>query len=88
MPFAGQNQFFDAKTTFYILLGHVMYKITQKITKNHVIKGGLPAFRCLFCSVCDGKSCLSIRKSISSRERRVEHLFAGQNTQHLTGLLF
>ena len=27
-PFAGRNQFFDAKTTFWVLLGHKMYKIT------------------------------------------------------------
>ena len=43
-PFAGQNQFFDAKTTFCVLLSHEMYKIMQK-NKNHVLKGGLPAFR-------------------------------------------
>ena len=41
MPFPGQNHFFEAKTTFYVLLGHKMYRITQKITKNHVLKGGL-----------------------------------------------
>ena len=46
MSFTGRNQIFDAKTTFKVLLGHKMYKIMQKITKNHVIKGGLPAFRC------------------------------------------
>ena len=36
----------NAKTTFCILLGHKMYKIKQKITKNPGFKGGLPAFRC------------------------------------------
>ena len=46
-PFASQNQFFDAKTTFWIFLSHKMYKITQKNNKNHVLKGGLLAFRCL-----------------------------------------
>ena len=29
MPFAGQNQFFDSKTTFCVLLSHKMYKITK-----------------------------------------------------------
>ena len=37
-PLAGQNQFFDAKTTFCVLLSHKMYKITQK-KKNHFLKG-------------------------------------------------
>ena len=37
MPFAGQNQFFDAETTFRILLNHKIYKIMQKITKNPYI---------------------------------------------------
>ena len=46
MPFAGQNQFFDTKTTFCVVLSHKMYKIMQKINKNHVLKGGLPVFRC------------------------------------------
>ena len=36
-PFAGWNQFFDAKTTFCMLLSHKMYKITQKHNKNHSI---------------------------------------------------
>ena len=44
LPFAGQNQIFNAETTFCVLLSHKMYKIMQKITKNHVLKGGLPAF--------------------------------------------
>ena len=38
-PFAGQNHFFDAKTTFCVLLSHTMYKIVQKITKNPGFKG-------------------------------------------------
>ena len=29
MPFAGRNQFFDAKTTFWVLLSHKMYKTMQ-----------------------------------------------------------
>ena len=29
-PFAGWNQFFDAKTTFCVLISHKLYKITQK----------------------------------------------------------
>ena len=33
------------------------------------------------CSVSDGKSCFSVRKSISTSKRRVEHPFAGRNTQ-------
>ena len=36
----------------------------------------------LFCSVSDGKNCCSVRKSISTSEWHVEHLLAGQNTQH------
>ena len=39
---------------------------------------------CLFHSVSDGKSCFSIRKSISTSEWRAEHPFAGRNTQQLT----
>ena len=39
-PLANQNQFFDTKITFCILLSHK--KIMQKITKYHVLKGGLP----------------------------------------------
>ena len=39
MPFDGRNQFFDAKTTFCILLSHKMYEIAQKITKNPGFKG-------------------------------------------------
>ena len=51
MPFAGQNQFFDAKTTFWMLLNHKIYKITQKITKI-ILKGvykhlGVSVKRCL-----------------------------------------
>ena len=38
-PFAGQNQCFNAKTTFYALLDDKMYKITQKITKNPSFEG-------------------------------------------------
>ena len=38
MLFPGQNQFFYAKTTFYVLLSHKMYKIMQKNNKNHVLK--------------------------------------------------
>ena len=38
-PFTSLNQFFDAKTTFCVLLSHKMYKITQKITKNLGCKG-------------------------------------------------
>ena len=34
MLFAGQNQIFNAETTFWVLLIHKMYKIMQKITKN------------------------------------------------------
>ena len=36
----------------------------------------------LFCYITDGKSCFSIRKSISTSERRAVHPFAGGNTQH------
>ena len=37
----------------------------------------------LICSVSDGKSCFSVRKSILTSKRRAEHPFAGQNTQHM-----
>ena len=33
-PFAGQNHFLDAKTTFYIFFSHTMYKKCKKITKK------------------------------------------------------
>ena len=33
----------------------------------------------LFCSVSDGKSCFSVRKSISTSKRHAEHPFAGRN---------
>ena len=33
-PFAGQNQFFDTKTTFYVRFSHKKYKMTQHITQN------------------------------------------------------
>ena len=42
---------------------------------------GFPLIFCLFCSVSDGKSCFSIRKSILTSKRRAEHPFAGRNTQ-------
>ena len=67
MPFAGRNQFFDAKTTFCVLFSNKMYKIMQKNNKNHVLKGvyqRLGVTLNLFCSVSDGKSCFSVRKSI------------------------
>ena len=38
----------------------------------------------LFCSVRDGKSCVSIRKSTLTSKRHAEHPFTGQNTQHIT----
>ena len=51
MPFAPHaicsfKSILNAKTTFCILFSQQIYKIAQKITKNHVLKGGLPAFRC------------------------------------------
>ena len=36
---AGQNQFFDAKTTFYVLFSHKRYEMMPKITKKRIIKG-------------------------------------------------
>ena len=36
---AGRNQFFDTKTTFYVLFSHEMYKIMQKIIKKTYYKG-------------------------------------------------
>ena len=41
MPFAGRNQFCEAKTTFCMLLSHKMYKIMQKITKIMLANGYL-----------------------------------------------
>ena len=38
-PFAVQNQFFVAKTTFCVLLSHKIIKITREITKNPGFKG-------------------------------------------------
>ena len=37
---------FDAKTNFWVLLSHKMYFKNAKNNKKHVLKGGLPAFRC------------------------------------------
>ena len=51
-----------------------------------MILSSFPLIFCLFCSVIDGKSCYSIRKSISTSERRAEHPFAGRNTQQLQQL--
>ena len=56
MPFAGQNHFFDAKTTF-------------------------PS---LFCSISDGKSCISVENLILTSEQNAEHPLAGRNTQYWT----
>ena len=36
-----------------------------------------------FTSNNDGKSCISIRKSISTSEQRAEHPLAGRSTQHV-----
>ena len=49
-----------------------------------MILSGFPLIFCLFCSVSDGKSCFSVRKSISTSERQAEHPFAGRNTQQRT----
>ena len=43
-PFAGQNLFFDAKTTFYVYFSHKMYKMMQKITKKTYYKVGCTSF--------------------------------------------
>ena len=48
-----------------------------------MILSGFPLISCLFCSFSDGKSCFSVRKSISTSEGCTEHPFAGQNTQQL-----
>ena len=32
MRFASRNQIFDAKTTFYVLLSHTMYNLSQELT--------------------------------------------------------
>ena len=68
MPFAGRNQFFDAKTTFWVLLSHKMYKINQKITKIMFLKG---VYQHLGVT------------PIWTSEQHAEHPFAGRNTQHL-----
>ena len=40
LPFvSGNQQLFEAKTTLYVLFSNKIYKIAQKITKKHVIKG-------------------------------------------------
>ena len=46
-----------------------------------MILSSFPLIFYLFCSISDGKSCFSIRKSISTSEQHVEHPFAGRNTQ-------
>ena len=48
-----------------------------------MILSGFPSIFCLFCSVSDRKRCFSVRKSISTNERRAEHPFPGQNTQKM-----
>ena len=52
-----------------------------------MILSSFPLIFCLFCSVSDGKGCFSIRKSISTSKRCVEHPFAGWNTQHTRAFL-
>ena len=52
------------------------------------ILSGFPLNFCLFCSLSDGKSCFSIRKSILTNKQGAEHPFAGHNTQHLRLELF
>ena len=49
----------------------------------YMILSGFPLIFCLFCSVSDGKSCFSVRKSILTNKRHAEHPFAGQNTQQI-----
>ena len=63
MPFDGQNQFFDAKTTFCILLSHNMYKIMQKINKNNVIKGVYQLLVLLFKAGWQPKAGRLLRKN-------------------------
>ena len=46
-----------------------------------MILRGFLLFSCLFCSVSDGKSCFSVRKSISTSKRHAEHPFASRNIQ-------
>ena len=47
-PLSGRNQFFDAKTTFYVLFSYKMYKMTQKITKNICFCAALLSFFFIF----------------------------------------
>ena len=94
-----QINFLTLKTTFCILLSHKMYKLMQKITKKIQVLRGVyqrlgvnsltPLIFCLFCSISGGKSCFSVRKSISISERHAKHLFAGRKTQQsLSAVLF
>ena len=40
------------------------------------------AFFFFISSISDGKSCFSVKKLISTNERRAEHRLAGRNSQH------
>ena len=84
-PFAGQNQFFDAKTTFPSLTEQSKEKRKESRTKT-CNKRDFLLFLHYFTHLMiekDVKSCFNVKKLISTSERDVEHLFAGQNTQQM-----
>ena len=65
-----------------VRLKYHLFKILQVIIFCMILSGFL-LFFCLFCSVSDGKSFFSVRKSISTSEWHAEHPFTGRNTQQM-----
>ena len=53
-----------------------------------MILSGFPLIFWFFCSVSDGKSCFTFRKSISTSKLHAKHPFTGQNTQQIARGLF
>ena len=58
-----QLQGVTPKRYFPPLLLHVLHDFFR----------GFPLIFCLFCSASDGKSCFSVRKSISTSKQHAEH---------------
>ena len=72
MPFASQNHFFDAKTTFSVILLH----------KVHVFACFCVAFFFLyFVPLVTEKVVFASKKLISTSKGGAEHPLAGQNSQ-------
>ena len=76
-PFAGKNQFFDAKTTFYVFF-------SQNNAKNNKKACFCAAFLSFFRKWHKNTKKLvkTQKQMILTSQRRVKHPFTGLNTQH------